>query len=60
VEYRYELRRANEIVATGRISREQQFEVGEAVTLGGHSGIVRAVEPTLGEHELRLVIQLGD
>lgn len=34
----------------------QPLEVGERITIG--SGIVRDVEPLLGEHELRLVVQL--
>ena len=52
VDYRYELRRGDEVVATGHLSREQPLEIG------GQSGIVRAIEPLLGEHELRLVVQL--
>jgi hypothetical protein len=28
------------------------------MVIGGQAGIVRAVEPVLGEHELRLVVQL--
>lgn len=56
--YRYELRRGDEVIATGHLSREQPLEVGERITLGRHSGIVRAIEPLLGERELRLVVQL--
>ncbi len=59
VNYRYELRRGNELVATGRLAREQPFEVGEGVEIAGLIGIVRTVEPILGERELRLVVQLG-
>jgi hypothetical protein len=40
-EYRYELRRGDEVIATG-----------------SRSGIVRSIEPSLGERELRLVVQL--
>lgn len=58
VEYRYELRRGDEVVATGHLSRGQPFEVGERAEIGGRVGIVRTVEPTLGERELRLVVQL--
>ena len=57
-EYRYELRRGDEVVATGHFGREQPLEVGERMTIGGHNGIVRAIEPLLGERELRLVVQL--
>jgi hypothetical protein len=56
--YRYELRRGDEVIATGHLSREQAIEVGERVLIGGRPGIVRSVEPLLGERELRLVVQL--
>jgi hypothetical protein len=58
VQYRYELRRGDEVVATGRLSREQPFEVGGWVEVAGRTGIVRTIEPILGERELRLVVQL--
>jgi hypothetical protein len=57
-EYRYELRRGDEVISTGHFGREQPLEVGERMTIGGHNGIVRAIEPLLGERELRLVVQL--
>ena len=57
-DYRDELRRGDEVVATGHFSREQPLEVGERVAVGRHSGIVRSIEPLLGERELRLVVQL--
>ena len=46
------------MIATGHLSREQPLEVGERITIGSRSGIVRDVEPLLGERELRLVVQL--
>jgi hypothetical protein len=52
-DYRYELRRGEEVIATGHLSREQPLEVGERVAIGSQSGIVRSVEPVLHEHELR-------
>lgn len=58
VEYRYELRRGDEIVATGHLTREQPLEVGDRLEISGHEGIVRAVEPLLGEQEQRVVVQL--
>jgi len=58
VEYRYELRRGDEVVATGHLSREPALEVGQRVEIAGQTGIVRTVEPILGERELRLVVQL--
>jgi hypothetical protein len=57
-DYRYELRRSDEVIATGHMSSEHAFVVGERVVIGGHSGIVRATEPLLGERELRLIVQL--
>ena len=57
-DYRYELRRGDEVVATGHLSREEPLEVGDRLPIGGREGIVRTVEPLLGELELRLVVQL--
>ena len=56
--YRYELRRGEDVVATGHLTQEQALEVGERIEIGGELGTVRAVEPLLGERELRLVVQL--
>jgi hypothetical protein len=58
VEFRYELRSGDEIVATGHVSHDQRFEVGEEVKIGVRTGTVSTVEPILGERELRLVVQL--
>jgi hypothetical protein len=58
VEYRYELRRGEEVFATGHLAWERPLEVGEHVVIGGREGIVSAIEPLLGELELRLVVQL--
>ena len=57
-DYRYELRRGEEVIATGHLSRAEPLEVGERITIGSQSGIVRSVEPLLHERELRLVVQL--
>ncbi len=57
-EYGYELRRGDEVIATGHMSRELPLEVGERLSIGSQSGIVRSIEPLLGERELRLVVQL--
>lgn len=60
-DYRYELRDGDELIATGHLTREQPLDAGDRIAIGGHMGIVRDVEPLLGEHELRLVVQLtGD
>jgi hypothetical protein len=58
VEYRYELRHGEEVLATGHLSSEQPLGVGERMVIGGRPGIVRSVDPVLGERELRLVVQL--
>jgi hypothetical protein len=57
-DYRYELRRGEKVVATGHLSRERPFEVGERIVIGRRPGVVRTIEPLLGEHESRLVVQL--
>jgi hypothetical protein len=48
------------MIATGHLTREEQLEVGDRITIGGRMGIVRDVDPMLGQHELRLVVQLSD
>ena len=58
VDYRYELRRGDEIVATGHLSRERPLEVGGRVEIGGHMGVVRTIEPLFREEELRLVVEV--
>lgn len=57
-DYRYELRRGDDVIATGLLSSEQPLEIGERMTIGSRSGIVRSIEPLLGQRELRLVVQL--
>jgi hypothetical protein len=56
--YRYELRKGDEVVATGHITSEHSLEVGETLAIGSHSGFVRAIEPRLHERELQLIVQL--
>jgi hypothetical protein len=58
VDFRFEVRRGEEIVATGHLNSEQPLEVGDQIEIGGQAGIVRMIEPQLGEHEVRLVVQL--
>ena len=58
VVYRFELRRGDEIIATGHLSPPEPFEVGDSVTIGRRQGIVRSIEPLLNEHEWRLLIQV--
>jgi hypothetical protein len=58
-EYRYELWRGDEVIATGHFNLELPLEVGERITIGSRAGTVRDVGPLLGERELRLVVQLA-
>ena len=44
INYKYELRRGEEIVATGHLSCEQPLAVGERLTIGTREGIVRTVD----------------
>ncbi len=46
-DYRYELRRGEDLIATGHLSRDQPLEVGDRITIGSRAGIVRDVEPCL-------------
>jgi hypothetical protein len=59
VDYLYELRGGDEIVATGHLSREHPLEIGDRIEIGGQPAIVRTIEPLLREAELRLVLRLG-
>jgi hypothetical protein len=56
--YRYELRRNEEIVATGHLSRETPLRVGDRLTINRSHGIIRSIHPTIDDQELQLVIQL--
>lgn len=56
--YRYELRRGDELVATGHLSRDEPLEVGGWITIGNQTGLIRSIEPRLHDHELQLVVQL--
>jgi hypothetical protein len=56
--YRYELRRGDEVIATGHMTSGRALEAGERITIGANAGIVRSIEPILGKPELHLVVQL--
>jgi hypothetical protein len=58
-DYRYEVRRGDEVVATGHLSHERPLQVGETLTIGSHPSLVRSIEPQLRDRELQLVLQLG-
>jgi hypothetical protein len=45
-DYRYELRRGDEVIATGHLTREQPLEVGERIAIGS-----RGVSDALCRHD---------
>ena len=57
-DYRYELRDGEEVLATGRMSRDRELDVGERIRIAGHSGVVRSVEPVLGDRAQRVVVEV--
>jgi len=57
-EYAYELRRGNEVLATGQLSADDVYEVGDDVEIAGWSGIVRDVQPQPGSGMDRLIVQV--
>jgi hypothetical protein len=56
--YRYELRQGEKTLATGHLSRADPLQVGDTIEINGSTGIVREIEPLLGQSEQRLVVQL--
>jgi hypothetical protein len=59
VGYRYELRRDDEIVATGHLILDTPVSAGDPIAIGSSRGTVRDVQPIYGQQERRLVIDLG-
>jgi hypothetical protein len=58
--YRYELRQGDTITATGHITFDSPFEVGDEIAIGKNRGIVKELGPRLPDGEVRLVVQLHD
>jgi len=58
IRYRYELRHRDATLATGHLTREKKLQIGDGLEIAGSPGIVRTIEPVVGEHELRLVVEL--
>jgi hypothetical protein len=56
--YHYELRRGDQIIATGRLTWDHQLDVGDEMTIGRHRGLVQAIQPLLASRDYRLVVQL--
>jgi hypothetical protein len=57
-EYVYEVRRGEELLATGRLSDERELTAGDEVEIAGWGGIVRDAVPMPQKREVRLVIQV--
>lgn len=57
-EYSYELRRGDELIATGFVRLELPLAEGDQVALSGWKGIVRLVVPAPPGLPSRLVVQL--
>jgi hypothetical protein len=58
--YTYELRRGDEIVATGHLTNEEPLHVGQPINIGSRKGVIQTIQPVLRASELRLVVQLQD
>lgn len=59
LQFRYELRSGDQILATGHLSVAQPLQVGDELTLGAKRGTVAEITPIPGSHESRLVIKLA-
>ena len=57
VHYRYELRRGDEILATGYLLRTDPLAVGERIRVAGQVGVVRVIEPESGDRIVRVVVE---
>lgn len=57
-EYIYEVRRGEELLATGRLTDERELTTGDEVEIAGWGGIVRDAIPIPQKREVRLVIQV--
>jgi hypothetical protein len=56
-EYSYELRRDEQILVTGHFDRDQPLNLGDPIAIAGYRGLVRRIEPQLGEPRLHLIIE---
>jgi hypothetical protein len=56
-EYVYEFRRGEDILATGRLGRDEPLDVGDTLTIAGQSGVVSRIEPRLGKPALHAIIE---
>lgn len=56
--YRYELRHDGDTIATGHLSGNEPLQIGDQIEIAGSLGVIRSIEPSLGEQELRLVVEI--
>jgi len=56
--YLCELRRGDQIIATGHLNHDRTLEVGERISVAGHTGIVREIIPGIGHNPARLIVEL--
>jgi len=56
--YQYELRRGDEIIATGHLTHDRPLQVGDRITIGTRDGIIRSITPSSGQNQPRIIIQL--
>jgi len=56
--YRYELRRGDRTIATGRLSADEPLQVGDTIAINGTEKTIRAIDPLLGDFGSRLIIEL--
>lgn len=59
LQFRYELRAGDQILATGHLSIAHPLHVGDELTIGAKRGIVAEITPIPGSHESRLLIKLA-
>jgi hypothetical protein len=55
IEYDYELRQGDEIVATGRFISERAYDIGDEVVIAGEPSVIVAVTPALHGSRPRLI-----
>jgi hypothetical protein len=59
IEYEYELRQGESVIATGRLVQDEPLSVGDRVTVSSKSGIIKSLLPPLGGRPTRITIQLS-
>lgn len=60
VDYLYELRRGEEVLATGRLRESEPLAVGDRIALAGRTGVVRTIEPQLGNPTMHVLLEADE